>query len=167
MALYNIFHAEYDIGRIEEADNYHGEFDDEGYGSLYIPHIESYLASLKQVRSVFSTADVGDVTNVTFTELMVPTTYKGKLRNKKKAYSAIVYLKWRTSKAADKLRAAIETGDKRRSRILIGPAGSNTGEYWVIRFNSVVSASLLEERHCYEDLVETAVDVAMRVLADD
>lgn len=167
MALYNTLHAEYDIGRNPEPDNYHGEFDDEGYGSLYIPHIESYLASLKQVKSVFSTAGVGDVTNVTFTELVVPTTYKGKLRNKKKAYSAIVYLKWRENKAAEKLRDAIDSGDKKRSRLLIGPAGSNAGEYWVIRYNSVVSASLMEERHCYGELVETAVDVAMRVLADD
>ena len=114
MALYHKFFGDYEA---QQPDDYHGEYDDEAYGSLYIPHIEEQLATVADIKRVFLAKKIGHVTSVTFTELIAPGTYKGK--NKKKAYSAIVYLKWSENKAANALRLAIETGNKKKSQIKI------------------------------------------------
>ena len=51
MALYNK-HFGYST---QQADNYHGEYDDEAYGALYIPHVEEQFASDKALfKQVFA-----------------------------------------------------------------------------------------------------------------
>lgn len=157
MALYNKYFGYYEQ---QQEDDYHGEYDDEAYGSLYIPHIEEQLAYIEGVKRVFREQNIGQVTSVTFTELVAPGTYKGK--NKKKAYSATVYLKWHESKAADALRQAIGSGNKNKSQIKL-----DAKQYLVIHYNTAMfSVALLEER-CYNaDSADTAMDMAFRVLED-
>ena len=156
MALYNKYFGDCEV----QADDYHGEYDDEAYGSLYIPHIEEQLASVTEVKRVFREKKIGDVTSVTFTALVSPSTYKGK--NKKKAYSAIVYLKWSENKVANTLREAIESGDKKKSQIKI-----DAKQYWIIHYNTAMfSDALLEERYFNADSEETALDMVYRILED-
>ena len=157
MALYNKYFGHYEQ---QQEDDYHGEYDDEAYGSLYIPHIEEQLASLAEVKRVFLAKKIGDVTAVTFTERIAPGTYKGK--NKKKVYSAIVYLKWRVNKVADALREALEAGNKQQSLIKL-----DAKEHWVIHYNTAMfSDALFEERYFNADTADTAMDMVFRILED-
>ena len=157
MALYNKYFGYYEE---QQEDDYHGEYDDDAYGSLYIPHIEEQLASMADIKRVFAEKKIGDVTSVTFTELVAPGTYKGK--NKKKAYSAIVYLKWHENKAVNALREAIETGNKKKSLIKL-----DAKQHWVIHYNTAMfSDALLEERYFNADSEETAMDAVFRILED-
>jgi hypothetical protein len=158
MALYNKYFGYYEQ---RQEDDYHGEYDNDAYGSLYIPHIEEHQASIiEEVKRVFREQKIGHVTSVTFTELATPGTYKGK--NKKKAYSARVYLKWCESKAADALRQAIGDNDKKKSQIKI-----DDKQYWVIHYNTAMFSDALLEERCYNaDSADTAMDMVFRVLEE-
>ena len=157
MALYNKYFGYYEE---QQEDNYHGEYDDDAYGSLYIPHIEEQLASIEEVKRVFCEQKIGHVTSVTFNELATPSTYKGK--NKKKAYSARIYLKWCESKAAHALRQAISDNDKKKSQIQI-----DDKQHWVIHYNTAMFSKTLLEERCYNaDTAETAMDMVFRVLQE-
>jgi hypothetical protein len=157
MSLYNRYFGDYEK---KQNDDYHGEYDDDAYGSLYIPYIEEQLASIEKVKCFFHEKNVGDVTGVTFTELVAPKTYKG--NNLKKAYSAIVYLKWRVNKTANQLRQAIEAGDKSKCQIKI-----DARRHWVIHYNTAkFSADLLKERHYVAESAYTAMDMVFRILED-
>jgi len=156
MALYNKFFGDYDMQNME--DDYHGEYDDEAYGSLYIPHIEEQLASMAEIKRVFAAKKIGDVTTVTFSELIAPKTYKGK--NKKQAYSAIVYLKWRETLAATALRQAIQDGDKHKSRIAL-----DAKHHWIVHSNTAMLSDELYEERCYNaDTEDTVMGVISRLL---
>jgi len=155
MDLYNRYFGYYEK---TQNDNYHGEYDDEAYGSLYIPYIDEQLASIEKVKQVFMENNVGDVTSVTFTKLVAPKTYKGK--NLKKAYSAFVYLKWRVNKTANQLRQAIEDDNKSNCQIKIAAK-----RHWVIHYNTAkFSADLLEERNYVAESSYTAMDAVFRIL---
>lgn len=157
MALYHKFFGDYEA---QQPDDYHGEYDDEAYGSLYIPHIEEQHASLAEVKRVFLEKKIGDVTSVTFTALVAPSTYKGK--NKKKAYSAIVYLKWRATKAANAVRQALGPSNKNNTLIKL-----DAKQYWVVHFNTAMfSEALYEERYYVADMEDTAMDAVFRILED-
>lgn len=158
MALYNKY---FGYNEEQQEDKYHGEYDDNAYGSLYIPHIEEQLASTEEVKRVFCEQKIGHVTSVTFTELATPSTYKGK--NKKKAYRAIIYLKWCESKAADALRQAIGgDNNKKKSQIQI-----DDKQHWVIHYNTAKFSNTLLEERCYNaDTAETAMDMVFRVLQE-
>lgn len=157
MALYNKFFGDYEV---QLEDDYHGEYDDEAYGSLYIPHIEEQVATVADLKRVFREKKIGDVTSVTFTELIAPGSYKGK--NKKKAYSATIYLKWCENNAADALREAIGSSNKKKSQIKI-----DAKQYWIIHYNTAIfSDALLEERYYNADSEETAMDAVFRILED-
>jgi hypothetical protein len=157
MALYSKYFGH----STQQDDNYHGEFDDEAYGALYIPHIEEELATEKAVKRIFAKRNIGTVTTVVFQELAPPTTYKGKNKNKKKAYSAQVYLKWRKNTTADALQEAMVAGDKKNTRLQLDKC-----QYWVIHYNTVCSDALYEERYCLAELEETALDAAWRILEE-
>lgn len=156
MVLQNNYLINYEV----DVDDYHGEYDDEAYGSLYIPHIEEQLATIKEVKRIFQEKKIGDVTMVNFTELVAPSTYKGK--NKKKVYSAIVYLKWRVNKEVDTLRQAIESSDKKKSQIKI-----DDKQYWIIHYNTAMfSDALLEERYYNADTENTVMDMVFNIIND-
>jgi hypothetical protein len=157
MELYNKFFGDYEA---QQEDDYHGEYDDEAYGSLYIPHIEEDMASVAEVKRVFLDKKIGDVTNVTFTQLVAPGTYRGK--NKKKAFSAVVYLKWCVNKVANTLRQSISDGNKKKSLIKL-----DAKQHWVIHYNTAMfSVELLDERYYVADTEDTAMDTVFRILED-
>ena len=157
MALYHKFHG--DFNPADAKDTYHGEYDDEAYGSLYIPHLEEQLASEQEVTRIFSKMNIGDVTTVTFAQRVAPATYKGK--NTKKVYSAIVYLKWYEHTLANQLRQAITDGDSKNTKLKVA-----NDQYWVIHYNTVFSDELYDERYLIADLEDTAVDTTLRVLEE-
>lgn len=156
MSLYNRltkgFDSEENGGK---EDYYHGEYDDEAYGNLYIPHIAAEVATFDTVKQVFINNQVGLVTSVDFNELALSSSYKGK--NKKQLYSAYVYVKWF---ADTEFREHIAAGNKNKSRVIVN---NETDTYWIVRPNTAFpSEELLAERLDIEELVETATDIAMR-----
>jgi len=162
MSLYNKFHLEFDNEENGgKEDYYHGEYDDEAYGNLYIPHMEAEVANLETVTFVFLKNKVGVVTSATFNAVPVPTAYKGK--NKKQLYSAFVYVKWFPN---TKFREQVLSGDKTKSRVTVD---KQKGTYWVVRPNTLLlpSNELLEERADIQELAETATDVALHCLEED
>ena len=164
MAFYNPFHFEHDNetnGGTE--DYYHGEYDNDAYGSLYIPHMGSDVATLKQVKRVFRANKIGRVTSATFTPLTVPSTYKGKDKNKKRVFSATVYVKWYDLPVAKKFRENIFNCDDLKVRLNVDEM---QGTYWIVRPNTRMTDELLEERYSLQPLWEIATDSAMRVLED-
>ena len=156
MALYNKYFGY----SMQQEDDYHGEYDDEAYGALYIPHVDEQFASDKALfKQVFAEQKIGTVTNVTFTELVAPSTYKGK--NKKKAFSAQVYIKWSKNIRADALQEAIVAGNKQNARLQVDKKA-----HWVLHYNTVCSDALYDERCCLAELEETAMDATWRVLEE-
>ena len=163
MAFYNTLHFEYDSSiNGGKEDNYHGEYDDDAYGSLYIPHINSDVATFEQVKRVFRTNKIGRVTSATFTPLAVPSTYKGKDKNKKRVFSATVYVKWYDLPLAKRFEEDIFEGDMKAQLTV----DETQGTYWIIRPNTRMTDELLEERYSLQPLWEIATDSALRVLKD-
>ena len=164
MALYNKFHLEYDTeANGGKEDYYHGEYDDEAYGNLYIPRMEAGEANLSTVKKVFMLNKLGMVTSAIFSALSAPKNYKGK--NTKQLYSAYVYVKWFTNDLAQAFRKDILIGDKKTSRVTVDKKNDT---YWVVRPNTAFpSAELLEERLDIADLAEIATDVALNCLEED
>jgi len=147
----------------DKEDYYHGEYDDEAYGNLYIPHIEEHVAYLETIKKVFKNNKLGVVTSVIFNALTAPKGYKGK--HTKQLYSAFVYLKWSTNSAVNTFREHLLSGNKKNSRVTVN---KKKGTYWIVRPNTAFpSAELLDERLDLEELAETATDVALRCLDED
>jgi hypothetical protein len=149
MALYHRFHGNFPDNGEDHTDYNAKVAADE---VLFIPHIEEQMATLNQVKQVFSTQNIGTVTTATFIEKPVPATYKGK--NKKKVFSATVYVQWHDSPAVTQLREDILRGDKETSRITVD---EDANTYWVLRPNSFEAATLLQEQACLAQLEDTAL----------
>ena len=163
MAFYNSLHFEHDNATNGgKEDYYHGEYDDGAYGSLYIPHIDSDVATFEKVKRVFRSNKIGRVTSATFTPLAVPSTYKGKDKNKKRVFSATVYVKWYDLPVAKLFRDQVFEGDM-QARVNVD---ETRGTYWVVRPNTRMTDELLIERYSLQPLWEIATDSALRVLED-
>lgn len=161
MAFYNTLHFDHDNATNGgKEDYYHGEYDNDAYGSLYIPHINSDVATFEQMNRVFRTNKIGRVTSAMFTPLAVPSTYKGKDKNKKRVFSAIIYVKWYDLPVAKLFREHVFEGDM-QARLNVD---ETQGTYWIIRPNTRMTDELLEERYSLQPLWEIATDVALTVL---
>ena len=161
MAFYNTLFGDYDNATNGgKEDYYHGEYDNDAYGSLYIPHMDSDVATFEKVKRVFRANKIGRVTSATFTPLAVPSTYKGKDKNKKRVFSATVYVKWYDLPVAKTFQYHVSEGDV-QARLNVD---ETQGTYWFIRPNTRISDDLLEERYSLQPLWEIATDSALRVL---
>jgi hypothetical protein len=162
-SLYNIFHGDY-IGNVTEIDTYHGEFDDDSYGSLYIPHIEEHNAYFDVLQRTFEKSNIGTVTFSSFVEQQVPLSYMGKSKNYKPIFSAIVYLKWHSGEEASIFRRNVLNGDNRKSRINFN---NSSDVYLVARPNTTMSDELFDERTHIKQLEETGLNSVHSLLCDE
>lgn len=162
MSLYNRFFEGFDndVNGGKE-DYYHGEYDDNAYGKLYIPRIEEEEANFETVKKVFLANKIGLITSAVFTWLPTPASYKG--RKEKYLFSANVYIKW--DEASHEFQNHVLDGNKMKARVQVD---ERMGTYWIVRENTAFpSEELLEERYVNAELFETAFDVAMSALVED
>jgi hypothetical protein len=161
MALYNRFFNNYDDDTNGgNEDFYHGEYDDEAYGNLYIPRIEEEDANFDSVKRVFLENKIGLVTSAVFTWLPKPEYFKGRVE--KYLFSCKAYIKWNDG---TKFREHVLSGNKKKSRVTVN---KQAGTYWIVRPNtSFPSEELLIERYEIEDLLDTATDCALSALDNE
>ena len=160
MALYNIFHGELSKQQEKEQDTFHGEYDDDEHGSVFIPHIDQDMATPERIAKLFKTNNIGQVTHSTFTRLTVPSSFKGKSKNTKLVFRATVYLKWGRSDVRKKIMGSV----KQPFRVNID---ERVGKYCFVHRNTVTSDELLQERFTLSELQELATECAMSVLRED
>ena len=113
-----------------------------------------------QFKKIFKAKRIGTVTSATFQPLTVPSTYKGKSKNKKQLYSAYVYVKWSDTTT---FQEKVLNGNKETARICLD---ETKGTYWIVRPNTMVSDELYYERLEISELKETATNVSFSFLDD-